>query len=409
MNALHRCGSCQRLEERGRQSCTACGGPIVVVEDAAAIGALLRAELGARAERGLWRWFELLPVQRRANVVTLAEGGTPLHPGGALGEALDLPNLFIKNDCMMPTGSLKDRSSAVMVSKAKEDGYDTVVVASTGNGAASLAAYAAAAGLRCVVLVPKGTAKPKIAQALVYGAIVVEVASDMRGVAALYKGVAETFGWCGCLSENAYKTDGKKSYAYEIHEQLGGKVPDWIIHPTASGVGIVAMKNGYDDLVSLTWADRLPKLVVAQADAAAPLVAAHHGREAPPPGHPKSVAESILVPMLTPLAPRVLAALRETGGTAAAATDDEILSAQRLLARKLGLFVEPAAAVSIAIARQLRRAGTIGRDDVVVCNVTGTGLKQPEAAMSAADETFAVEPDLDAFRRALSGKVPMRA
>lgn len=349
----------------------------------------------------IWRWFDFFPVAERSSIVTLGEGSTPLIRARRLGERLGLANLYLKNDTVLPTGSLKDRSNSVGLSVARELGFTTAAVMSTGNAAASVAAYAAAAGLQSVVMVPKGTAPSKIIQARAYGATVIVVDGDFDyEVARLYKAALQEFGWYDCLSSNPYRDEGKKSYAYEMVDQLDGQIPDWVIHPTAGGTGIYAMWKGYREFMSLGWIARAPKLVVAQSAAAAPIVAAFEKNlaEVEPVVARETVAESIQVGNPSALGWRALAALRESGGTAVALSDEEILEAQYLTGSRAGIFAEPAAATSVAAAKKLCAAGVIARDDLVVCNLTGHGLKQPEAIRLDNDELMPIAPTLAALR-----------
>lgn len=356
-------------------------------------------------DRTIWRWFDFFPVEDRSSIVTLGEGNTPLIQARRLGERLGLANLYLKNDTIQPTGSLKDRSNSVGLSVAKELGFTTAAVMSTGNAAASVAAYSAAAGLKSVVLVPKGTAASKVIQARACGATVIVVDGDFDyEVAKLYKEAIQEFGWYDCLSSNPYRDEGKKSYAYEMVDQLDGRIPDWVIHPTAGGTGIYAMWKGYKEFLSLGWIDRTPKLVAAQSEAAAPIVAAFEKNlsDVEPLVARETVAESIQVGNPAALGWRALAALRESEGTAVALSDDEILQAQALIGSLAGVFAEPAAATSVAAARKLRERGVIGRDELVVCNLTGHGLKQPEAVRIPESELRPIEPTLAALRETLS-------
>ena len=242
------------------------------------IGNLQRADferMRQSRDPSIWRWFDFLPLADRSSIVSLGEGNTPLIRASRLGEKLEISNLYLKNDTVLPTGSLKDRSNSVGLSVARELGFKTAAVMSTGNAAASVAAYAAAAGIASIVMVPAGTAASKIIQARVYGATVIVVDGDFDNeVAKLYKAAIQEFGWYDCLSSNPYRDEGKKSYAYEMVDQLDGQMPDWVIHPTAGGTGIYAMWKGYKEFLSLGWIDRAPKLVAAQSEAAAPIVAA---------------------------------------------------------------------------------------------------------------------------------------
>jgi threonine synthase len=356
-------------------------------------------------DRSVWRWFDFFPVEKRSSIVSLGEGDTPLIHARRLGEKIGIPNLYLKNDTLLPTGSLKDRSNSVGISVAREWGVTTAAVMSTGNAAASVAAYAAAAGIESIVMVPKGTAPSKIVQARAYGARVIVVDGDFDNeVAKLYKSALKEFGWYDCLSSNPYRDEGKKSYAYEMADQLDGRVPDWVIHPTAGGTGIYAMWKGYKELLSLGWIERVPKLVAAQSEAAAPIVAAFERglSDIEPVIARKTIAESIQVGNPVSIGWRALAALRESKGTAVASSDGEIIEAQAVIGNLSGIFAEPAAATSVAAAKKLRDYGTIGADDVVVCNLTGHGLKQPEAVRFSEKEFTRIAPTLEALRSRIS-------
>lgn len=378
-----------------------------ILEVTVEIGKLQRADfdrMRQSRDASIWRWFDFFPVTDRSAIVSLGEGNTPLIHARRLGENLGIANLYLKNDTVLPTGSLKDRSNSVGLSVARELGFRTAAVMSTGNAAASVAAYSAAAGIESVVLVPKGTAPSKIIQAHAYGATVIVVDGDFDyEVAKLYKAAIQEFGWYDCLSSNPYRDEGKKSYAYEMADQFDGRIPDWVIHPTAGGTGIYAMWKGSKEFLSLGWIDRAPKLVVAQSEAAAPIVAAFDKglSDVEPVTARETVAESIQVGNPTSLGWRALAALRESGGTAVALRDDEILEAQALTGSLAGIFAEPAAATSVAAAKKLRDAGIISRDDTVVCNLTGHGLKQPEAVHFSEKEFAPIPPTLDALRGCL--------
>jgi threonine synthase len=358
-------------------------------------------EIRERRERTIWRWFEFLPVENRASVVSLGEGYTPLIAPRRLAEALGLPRLLIKNDGALPTGSLKDRSNAVGISRGRELGFDTAAVISTGNAAASVAAYAAAAGMKSVVMVPAGTEASKILQAAAYGATVVVVQGSFDNeVARLYREALQEFGWYDCLSSNPYRNEGKKSYAYETLDQLDGAVPDWVIHPTAGGAGICAMWKGWGELQALGCANKSPRLVAAQSAAAAPIVRALvRGLDEVEPVEAKpTAAESIQVGNPAALGRRALGALRASNGTAVALSEGEILEGQSLLARLAGIFAEPAGAISVAAAKKLAAAGSIHKDETVVCNITGHGLKQPSAVQVAQKALEPIAPTLAALK-----------
>lgn len=397
-----RCPKCDgKPESKTIFRCPACGS---ILEVKVEIGHLTPSDLQAMSQsrdRSIWRWFDFFPVERRASIISLGEGSTPLIHTTRLGERLSMAQLYLKNDTVLPTGSLKDRSNSVGISKAKELGFAVATVMSTGNAAASVAAYAAAAGMRSIVMVPLGTAPSKLIQARAYGATVVVVDGDFDNeVAQLYKTAIEEFGWYDCLSSNPYRDEGKKSYAYEMVEQLNGEVPGWVIHPTAGGTGIYAMWKGFQEFRSLGWIEKLPRLVASQSEAAAPITAAFNQglTDIEPVAARPTVAESIQVGNPVSLGWRALAALRESNGTAVPLSDEEILEAQSLLGRLAGVFAEPAAATSVAAARRLCTAGTISADDLVVCNITGHGLKQPEAVRLRDEQMRPMAPTLEALR-----------
>ena len=375
-----------------------------ILEVKVEIGHLSRADFQAMRQsrdHTIWRWFDFFPIEDRSCIVSLGEGCTPLIHARRLGDSIGIANLYLKNDTVLPTGSLKDRSNSVGLSKAKELGFTTATVMSTGNAAASVAAYSAAAGLKSIVMVPAGTAPSKIIQARAYGASVVVIDGSFDNeVAQLYKAAVKEFGWYDCLSSNPYRDEGKKSYAYELVDQLDEQAPGWLIHPTAGGTGIYAAWKGFKELLSLGWIDRAPKLVASQSAAAAPIVAAFERGLADivPVTARETVAESIQVGNPVSLGWRALAALRESQGSAVAVSDEEILEAQFSIGSQAGIFAEPAAATSVAAAKKLRDAGVIGRDEVVVCNLTGHGLKQPEAIRVDERELRPIPPTLQALR-----------
>jgi threonine synthase len=381
--------------------CDSCGS---ILEVSVELGHLARTDFAAmRQSRDgtIWRWFDFFPVEDRSCIVTLGEGGTPLLPARRLGARLDIPNLYLKNDTVLPTGSLKDRSNSVGISKAKELGFTTTTVMSTGNAAASVAAYSAAAGLKSIVMVPAGTAPSKIIQARAYGATVVVLEGSFDDeVARVYKAAVKEFGWYDCLSSNPFRDEGKKSYAYELVDQLEKQIPDWVIHPTAGGTGVYAMWKGFKEFFSLGWISRMPRLAAAQSAAAAPIVAAFEKglSHVEPVVARETIAESIQVGNPVSLGWRALAALRESGGSAMAVTDEEILEAQHLTGTLAGIFAEPAGAASVAAAKKMRAHNIIGQEETVVCNLTGHGLKQPEAIQLSDKDLRPIEPTLAALR-----------
>jgi threonine synthase len=379
-----------------------------VAIDLSGLGPGDREALLASPEQGLFRWWPFLPLTDRACAVSLGEGNTPLLPGGRLGAQLRLTRLYLKNDTVLPTGSLKDRSNAIGVSKAVELRAPLVAVASTGNAAASASAYAAAAGLRAVVLLPDETAPGKVAQAAAYGAAIITVKGDFDRTAKLLAAAVREFGWYACMSNSPYRNEGKKTYAYELWEQLDGEVPRWLIHPTAGGLGLIAAWKGFNELLTLGWVDRLPRMVAAQAAACAPIVEAYRSgsSDVQPVSAKETVAESIRVGYPKSLGWRAIRDIRDSGGTAVALEEAEILEARALLARHAGIYAEPAGAISVAAAARLRQEGVIGPHDLTICVITGHGLKQPEAQWLDRPLPPPIEPTLASLRRRLEREPP---
>jgi threonine synthase len=355
-----------------------------------------------RAERSIWRWREFLPIEKDGAVVTLGEGGTPLVPVERLRRHVGGAPVYLKNDTVLPTGSLKDRSNAVAVSRAIEEGRAVMAVASTGNAAASVAAYAARGGLQSVVFVPEATAPGKLAQAAAYGARIVRVQADFDGTARVYGQALKAFGWYSCDSSNPWRNEGKKSYAYEIWADLGGRVPDWVIHPTAGGVGAAACWKGFNELYHLGWIDRLPRIAVAQPATCAPVVQAFRAGwdEVRPVEAQQTIAESIKVGNPSTMAWCALRAVRDSGGTAVALSESEIERSQVLAAREAGVFAEPAGAISLGAAIRLAKEGLVHPEHLVVAVITGHGLKQPRTAFPL---PAAISPDLRLVEQALQG------
>ncbi len=396
-----RCAKCggEYPADRRTFACDACGIVLEVQMDLAGVAAR-RDEILARRDRHIWRWVEFLPIAGPAHIVSLGEGSTPLVRSEALCRAAGLDRLYIKNDGLLPTGSLKDRSNAVGISKAKEWKVQTTAVVSTGNAAASVAAYSAAAGMRAVVIVPEATAPEKVAQAATYGATIVRFRGSFAEAHAMYRDALKTFGWYDCLSSNPFRCEGKKTYAFETWQDLG-EVPDWTFHPTAGGTGLVATWKGFRELKDLGWTAKLPRTALVQAAAAAPIVRAFERGlqeiQGIIPG--ETVAESIRVGSPSSMAWRGLQAVRESGGRCVAVTDEEILQAQALLAQKAGILGEPTGAASLAGAIQLRQQGIVRPDDLVVCMMTGHGLKQPAALAHHFRLPDPIEPSLAALER----------
>ena len=400
------CPKCQRQVAPATRefSCPDCRMILDVQVDLSHLSADFQGKLLRRQDPTIWKWHEFLPVEDLSCVVSLGEGYTPLLHTEALVAATGLERLYIKNDTLLPTGSLKDRSNAVGISKGKELGVTTAAVVSTGNAAASVAAYASVAGMQAVVIISAHTSPQKVAQAAIYGARIIPVEGTYDQVAGIYRAAVEEFGWYDCLSSNPYRMEGKKSYAFETWEQLDGEVPDWMIHCIAGGAGVVAAYKGFREMKGLGWVEKLPRMVVAQADACAPIVRAFErgAEEVTPVEAGETIAESIRVGRPSAMATRALWDVRTSGGLAVGVTDDEIRSAQSLVARTAGVFGEPGGVVSVAAALKLKAQGKIQPDDLVVCTVSGHGLKQVGVLDPARWVSRPIPPKLDALRARLA-------
>ncbi|MDD1702975.1 MAG: threonine synthase [Methanoregula sp.] len=348
----------------------------------------------------LWRYKELLPV--RIDPVTLHEGGTPLYHLKRLGDEMGLKNLYAKHEGMNPSGSFKDRGMTVGVSMALQLKMKSVACASTGNTSASLAVYAAKAGIPAVVLLPAGhVALGKIAQALMHGARVISIRGNFDRALEMVHELCLTHGLYLLNSINPYRLEGQKTIGFESIDQLGC-VPDRIVLPVGNAGNISAVYKGLLELEALDFIDRLPKMTGIQAAGASPVVRAikENLPEVVPEQNPETLASAIRIG--APVnAEKALVAIRKTGGTAESVTDEEILAMQRDLARKEGIGVEPASAASVAGIRKLVEMGAIDRDEKIVCVVTGHLLKDPETVIKQCEPPTEIDADLSSLLSAL--------
>jgi threonine synthase len=336
------------------------------------------------------RYREYLPVSATTPVVTLFEGGTPLVPAERLSERLGA-RVWLKVEGANPTGSFKDRGMTVAISKALEDGAKAVVCGSTGNTSASAAAYAARAGLQCVVLIPDGyIALGKLAQALVHGAKVVQVKGNFDRALELVRELAEREPVTVVNSINPYRIEGQKTGAFEIVDALG-KAPDYHCMPVGNAGNITAYWKGYREYQDAGRAAKLPRMLGFQAAGAAPLVLGY------PVEKPETIATAIRIGKPASWY-GATAAASESGGRIGAVSDEAILEAYRFLAREESVFCEPASAASVA---GLLDVGVPEGSDVV-CVLTGHGLKDPDIAISQIAVPKAVEAELHAVREELS-------
>ncbi len=375
-------------------TCRRCGHLLAVDYDLDAVS--IRREVWNSRPLSVWRYRELLPVS--IPPITLREGGTPLYPLTRIGEEIGIPRLYAKHEGMNPTGSFKDRGMTVGVSMALQLGKTTVACASTGNTSASLAAYAAKAGIPAVVLLPAGkVALGKVAQALMHGAMVISVRGNFDRALEMVQQLCESHGLYLLNSINPFRLEGQKTIGFEVVDQLS-EVPDRIVLPVGNAGNISAVHKGLGELLTLGLIDRLPMMTGIQAEGSSPVVRAiREGLpEVIPEPNPETLATAIRIG--APVnAEKAVAAIRKTGGTAASVSDGEILAMQRDLARKEGIGVEPASAASVAGAKKLADLGVIDHSECVVCVVTGHLLKDPETVIRQCSPPIEIDADLQSL------------
>jgi len=374
------CRQCGQGADIGAQYyCNTCFGPLEVEYDYATVRRQVTRAHVAAGPQNIWRYSSLLPVSRRP--VDLGTGWTPLLQAGRLGKELGLRDLWIKNDSVNPTFSFKDRNVAVAVNKALEFGFDTVACASTGNLAGSVAGFAARAGLKSYVFVPSDLERNKLLSATVYGATLVTVDGNYDAVNRLCTQIADQYGWgFANINLRPFYSEGSKTMAFEIVEQLGWIAPDAIIIPMAGASLLTKVHKGLQEMIKVGWLeDASTRLIGAQAEGCAPVVRAFRsGSSDITPVIPSTIAKSLAIgdPADGYFA---LKAIRATDGCAEGAEDEEIVEGIRLLAQSEGIFTETAGGTVVAVARRLRERGLLDRDARIVLCITGNGLKTPEA------------------------------
>ena len=390
---LH-CPACDARyrENPSRHSCDRpdCGSPLEVSYSDREL-----ARVGRLEGRGVWRYRPLLPVRK---LVTLGEGDTGLHECARLGRAAGVTRLFVKNEGENPTGSFKDRGMTVGIALAKKVGARAVACASTGNTSASMAAYAARAGLAALVLLPAGNvAMGKLSQAIAHGARIAQIEGNFDDAMRLVVELSARKRSVYLLNSlNPYRLEGQKTLAFEVCEALG-RAPDALVLPMGNAGNVSAIWKGFREWKRLGRIKRLPRIFGVQAEKAAPIVRTlRAGSGLRRVTHPETVATAIRIG-----APvnwrKAVAAIRDSGGRAGTVTDREILEAQRVLARTEGLFVEPASAAPVAYLRQKKLKGF----STVVCVTTGHGLKDPDALRRAPVRMKRIKPKLAAILRLL--------
>lgn len=375
------------------------------------------AQISASRDTSIWRYWDLLPLTDRADIPPLQVGWTPLYHAQHLGAELGLDKLYLKDDGRNPTASYKDRASVVVVAKAQELGEKIITTASSGNAGAALAGCAASAHIPSVIFVPETAPVAKVAQLLIFGARVFLVRGTYDQASDLCLAAAKEFGWyCRNTAYNPFTTEGKKTGALEICEQLASmghrtlgsdslspwSAPDRIFVSVGDGNIIGGIWKGLRDLYALGWIDKMPKLMGVQAEGSAACYNAWlAGTDEITAINASTIADSIDVGLPRD-GRRAVRAVRETNGEFITVSDDELLAAMPLLARGEAVFAEPAASAAYAGLLKAVRAKQINREESVVVVVTGNGLKDIRSAVQAAGEAQTIDPTLDAVKRAIS-------
>jgi threonine synthase len=385
MNVSHlQCAACGVSYEAQRllNLCKECGKPLLVRYDLKRAASSLTKEslIGRRSD--LWRYREVLPVVDDAHVVSLGEGWTPLLHATRLGSELGVPELYIKDESQNPTQSFKARGMATAVSMALELGVKKLAVPSAGNAAGALAAYAARAGLECFIFMPRDTPLANLIECEQTGAHVTLMDGLITDCGAEVGRRKETEGWFDVSTlKEPYRVEGKKTLGYELAEQLNWDLPDVVIYPTGGGTGLIGMWKAFDEMEQMGWiGSKRPRMVTVQASGCAPIVNAFEEgkRFADEFPNAATVASGLRVPRAIGDF-LILDALRESGGTAIAVTDDELITATKEIGATEGLFCAPEGAACLPALRKLISLGKVSSDDRVVLFNTGAGVKYLEA------------------------------
>ncbi|MCD6242124.1 threonine synthase [Candidatus Bathyarchaeota archaeon] len=362
-----RCTECSAVFEPypPRHKCPKCGG---LLEYELEYEKLKEVKLSGLFN--FWRYRKLLPEVK--NVATMGEGGTPLHKAKRLSKKIGVKHVFLKDETRNPTNSFRDRSAALLVSNALDLKYKAVLCATNGNLGASLAAYCAKYGLICHIIVPKLVDMGKLAQMLIYDAIIEEYGEIVDESIERAEKIAKETGWYQATAElNPLVVEAQKTIAYEIAEQLG--VPDWVIVSMGSGGTIYSLWKGFKELKKLGKTDFLPKMVGVQAKGCSPIIngfleGKKHMR--------KSSTHALAILVKKPLQQKLaVKAIKESRGTAVSVSDQEIFAAEQEIAKLEGIFAEPASSATIAALKKLVNNGTIDKEESVACLITGSGLK----------------------------------
>ncbi len=400
-----RCRKCgQEYPVQPLSLCDFCLSPLEVTYDYKAMARGLSREKLAGGPLSIWRYRDMLPVE--GEVVDIGTGFTPLVKADNLGGELGLDQLYIKNDCLNPTYSFKDRPVSVAVTKAKEFGFDTVACASTGNLAASVAAHAAKANMKAYVFVPCGVEPGKLIGAAIYNPVLMTVEGSYDDVNRLCAVLVQRYNW-GFININLrpYYAEGSKTLGYEVAEQLGWRAPDCVVAPVASGLSFTRIWQGLNELSMLGLIELVnTHMYLTQAAGSSPIVNAFEaGTLHVHPVEPDTIAKSIAIgnPADGYYALKVA---RQSGGGACAVTDEELIAGMKLLAQTEGIFAEAAGGVVIGALKKLAASGVIKRNELTVAFITGAGPRTQDI-VSDLVQPFTVQPSLESFEEVLGERV----
>ena len=405
-----RCVKCGKEYEAvpNLENCS-CGGILDVIYDYDYIKTKLTKEiLSKRTDYSMWRYREVLPIEEDTENTPLRVGWSPLYDAQRLADLLGISKLYIKDDGLNPTSSLKDRASALAVAKAIEAGAKVIGCSSTGNAASSLAGNAAAAGLKTYIFVPSRAPKGKIAQLITFGANVISVDGSYEDTFKISAEAIKKWGWYNRNAAiNPYLSEGKKTVSLEIGEQLNWKCPDFVAVSVGDGCTIAGVWKGFKDLYALNLIDKLPRLISVQASGCCPINRAVAEKKPWYPMEENTLADSIAVGV--PRNPdKAINAIEESNGIIVNVTDEEIMAAQKLLGMTCGVFGEPAGVTGTAGLKKACELGLIPKDATVVSIVTGNGLKDVDSAIKATKPPLMIKPDMEALLSAFkaSGIMP---
>ncbi len=399
-----KCRECGREYPLGASHvCEFCFGPLEVVYDYEGIRKAMTRKSIEAGPLSIWRYADLLPADPE-HAVDIQAGFTPLVRARNLGEELGLKSLYLKNDCANPTWSFKDRVVTVAATRARELGFQTLACASTGNLANSVAAHAARAGMDAFVFIPSDLEQGKVVGSAIYGPALIAVEGGYDEVNRLCSEIADKYRWAFVnINVRPYYAEGSKTLGYEVAEQLGWRAPDHCVVPMASGSLYVKIWKGLQELAKLWLIDSVQtKMHGAQARGCSPIVTAYeHGTTNVRPVKPNTIAKSLAIgnPADGYYALKVM---EESGGSGVAVSDDEVVEGIKLLARSEGIFAETAGGVVIASLKRLVESGRIGRDELVVAYITGSGLKTQEAVQGSLDAPLLIHPTLQSFEEELA-------